>query len=155
MIRFSGLKADFSGAVLAGANLGEAVAAEANFSRTNLTAANLGGADLRGAVFAEAVLTGTRFARADLREADFEGAILTGVDFRTAQGLTRAQLAKACGDAATRLPNGVEIRECGRVNVRPPVRGTPDTAVRPGLAPQRPVPGTISPGQVVTALQPK
>lgn len=79
----------------------------------SLVAADLSGTDLRGADLRGAVLLG-----ADLRRAKLEGADLTGADLRAADlrdadlwGVlfcTSAQLESARGNAATRLPVGVE-----------------------------------------------
>ena len=54
---------------------------------------------------------------ADLRDADLEDAQLrrtnlSGADLRGAEGLSKARLALACGDSATKLPDGMTIRPC-------------------------------------------
>ena len=44
---------------------------------------------------------------------DFErGANVSGAELDGARGLTQAQLDKACGDRATRLPHGLRIPAC-------------------------------------------
>ena len=73
--------------------------AGAELSGTLLTYANLEGADMRGA----------NAAGADLRGANLEGA-----DFTRAWGLSNEQLALACGDERTKLPEELEIPRCGK-----------------------------------------
>jgi hypothetical protein len=81
------------GADLMGADLKGALLRGADLRGAYLIAADLRGADVR-----DADLIG-----ADLRDADLRGADLTGCFF-----LTQAQLNSARGDAATRLPGGLE-----------------------------------------------
>lgn len=69
----------------------------------DLTAAVLGGADLTAAWLFAANLTGAGLFAADLTRAGLFAADLTG-----AQDLTQAQVEAALGDAATRLPAGLE-----------------------------------------------
>ncbi len=100
-------QADFSGAVMpetqfTGADLRDlnaygAILTKANFSHANLTNASFVGAYLEGAMF---------------RDADLEGVNFAGADMKSARGLTNAQLAAACGDAATRLPPGLHLKPC-------------------------------------------
>jgi len=59
-------------------------------------------AALQGAVIAHSV-----FADADLRLAVLRGAVVSD-----AEGLMQAQLDEACGDAETRLPEGLTIPAC-------------------------------------------
>jgi hypothetical protein len=73
----------------------------------DLRGADLSGADLRGACLIGADLRRAGLRLADLTGADLRGARLGGADLRGALFLTRAQLAAAHGDAATRLPDGV------------------------------------------------
>lgn len=42
--------------------------------------------------------------------AGLDGADLSGADLSTSQGLTQAQLGRACGSQATRLPPGLVLR---------------------------------------------
>ncbi|MEV7418755.1 pentapeptide repeat-containing protein [Streptomyces sp. NPDC089919] len=88
-----GKKRNHRGADLMGARLARAALRGANLRGAYLIAADLSGADLR-----EADLIG-----ADLRDADLRGADLTGALF-----LTQAQLNAARGDAATRIPPGLD-----------------------------------------------
>jgi hypothetical protein len=85
--------ADRRGADLMGADL-----RGADLRRAGLRGAYLIGADLRGADLRTADLLG-----ADLRAADLRGA-----DLRDALFLTRPQLTAARGDAATRIPAGLD-----------------------------------------------
>ena len=52
------------------------------------------------------------FLNANLAGTDMESAVITGADLSLARGLTQAQLDAACGDEMTRLPPGLEIKEC-------------------------------------------
>ncbi|MGW6130718.1 pentapeptide repeat-containing protein [Cellulomonas sp. NPDC055163] len=78
-----------------------------------LLGADLRRADLRGATFAGALLVGADLRGADLRLADLVGADLRGADLAGADltetlFLTQSQVNAARGDAATRLPAGLE-----------------------------------------------
>jgi len=64
---------------------------------TDLTGINLHGANLKGALLAKTNLNG-----ADLRGANLSGA----------KNLTQMQLDQACGDAHTKLPEGLTIKPC-------------------------------------------
>lgn len=75
----------------------------AKLRRAALRGANLRGAYLIGADLRDADLRGADVIGADLRGADLRGADLTGALF-----LTQAQLNAARGDAATRLPEGLD-----------------------------------------------
>nr|WP_243716328.1 pentapeptide repeat-containing protein [Actinomadura darangshiensis] len=70
--------------------------------------ADLRGADLRGAYLIAADLRGADLRAADLIGADLRDADLRGADLTGALFLTRPQLASARGDAATRLPAGLD-----------------------------------------------
>jgi uncharacterized protein YjbI with pentapeptide repeats len=54
--------------------------------------------------FAMASLKGTDFSNAYLYRTSFEG-----VDLSQAKGLTQAQIAFACGNAETKLPEGLVV----------------------------------------------
>ena len=82
---------DLSGLSLVGADLSGADLSETDFRKANLRGARLAGANLCGAD-----LTG-----ADLSEADLRGACLTNAV------VSSQQIASACGDMATMLPQGV------------------------------------------------
>jgi uncharacterized protein YjbI with pentapeptide repeats len=67
--------------------------------------------------FSGAILDDGEFARARFPGANFTGASLAatrfpGADLSGAVGLTQAQLDQACGDAATKLPQGLHIAPC-------------------------------------------
>ncbi len=115
-------RSDFSNAVMARADASGSSFEEANFTSADLRraklvdahcpravfeAAMLAQADARGADFRFADFTG-----ADLRRANLDGADITGADLRNAQGLTQAQLDRACGDRLTRVPSGMRVRVC-------------------------------------------
>jgi uncharacterized protein YjbI with pentapeptide repeats len=102
--------ADLSGANLLGANL-----ARANLPGTNLSGANLYYADLSGANLYYADLSGADLRFADLSSADLTGAHLihanlSRADLTGAKYLTQEQLDKACGNADTKLPEGLTLK---------------------------------------------
>jgi hypothetical protein len=82
---------------------------------TDLTGINLHGANLKGAL-----LTKTNLNDANLRGANLTGTDLRGADLRGAKNLTQMQLDQACGDAHTKLPEGLTIKPCPPP--APPVR---------------------------------
>jgi uncharacterized protein YjbI with pentapeptide repeats len=120
--------ADFSGVNMAGAVLTNADLRGANLSDARLDAARLHGANFTGAniqranfrlleyvrklSFAGADARGTIFRHAYLGGVDFSGTDLRGADFTRATGLTGKQLARACGDSSTILPDGLTIPNC-------------------------------------------
>ena len=74
-------------------------------------------ADFSGASFRGADLSAANLAHAKLDGADMTGARLTitslkGTDLSRAMGLTQAQLDQACGDAETKVPEGLSVRTC-------------------------------------------
>ncbi|MES1990567.1 MAG: pentapeptide repeat-containing protein [Pseudomonadota bacterium] len=127
--------ANLEGADLRGANAAGANLIGANLKRADLSYARLDAALLFNADFTDAKLVGTNFRviefvkgmtfrNADARKAifrhaflggvDFRGANLQGADFTKAWGLTNEQLALACGDAKTKLPEGLRIPTCSQ-----------------------------------------
>lgn len=79
----------------------------------DLIGAKLAGADLRGANLRGAYLIGATLRGADLRQSDLIGADLRDADLRGADVsdalfLTQPQLTSARGDAATRIPAGLD-----------------------------------------------
>ena len=60
-----------------------------------------------GAIFVGADLTDT-----DIQLANFSGAISHGADFSAALNATAEQLAAACADSETKLPEGVPATRC-------------------------------------------
>ena len=124
-------KADLSGANLTQANLSKANLSDANLSKADLSEAKLSGADLFRANLSEANLSGAKLVKADLTAANLSNADLTAADLSgadlTATNLPNADLTaadlfganvdqdvleQACGDKATRLPKGLEIKDC-------------------------------------------
>jgi uncharacterized protein YjbI with pentapeptide repeats len=85
---------------------------------TDFTGAKLVGANFRvvemvkGLTLRDADARGAIFRHAFLRGLDFRGANLSGADFTRAYGLTNEQLALACGDEKTRLPDDLHIPMC-------------------------------------------
>lgn len=76
-------------------------------SFANFTGASFRGADMAGANLAHAIVDG----------ADFTGATLAitsikGTDLRKALGLTQSQIDAACGDADTKVPDGLKVHTC-------------------------------------------
>ncbi|MGV8997077.1 MAG: pentapeptide repeat-containing protein [Parvibaculaceae bacterium] len=120
--------ADMRGASAAGVNLIGANLKGADLSYARLDAALLFDADFTGAKLVGAnfrvieFVKGVTFRNADARKAifrhaflggvDFRGANLSGADFTKAWGLTNEQLGLACGDATTKLPDGLVIPTC-------------------------------------------
>ncbi len=80
----------------------------------NLERADLSGASLEDARLEFTNLAGARLFGAGLRNADFIGAELRGADLRNTEDLTREQLANACGDADTKLPDYLGNYEMNR-----------------------------------------
>ncbi|WP_233552763.1 pentapeptide repeat-containing protein [Jiangella rhizosphaerae] len=73
-----------------------------------LRGADLTGADLRSAYLIGADLRGATLDRADLIGADLRAADVRGTDLSATLFLTQPQVNAAVGDAATRLPDGLE-----------------------------------------------
>jgi hypothetical protein len=73
-----------------------------NLSEASFRNTDLSHVDLSGAVLANADLSGAKLALANLQ----------GADLSTAKGLTQAQIDRACGDAATRLPPRLHVSFC-------------------------------------------
>lgn len=108
---------NLSGSRLRQANLNLVVMNRTNFSGADMRDVDAYGAVLGGASFARANLANASFVGTYLEGANFSGADLSGANFSgaemtTARGLTRRQLAGACGDASTRLPPGFSIPPC-------------------------------------------
>ena len=110
-------KMDLSKARLRQSNLALTTFDDVNLSGANLSVANLFGARFNRANFARAnmqnvIAVGTYFGSSNLTGADLSGANLSGADLTIAQGLTQAQLNRACGDNNTRLPKGKTVPAC-------------------------------------------
>jgi len=107
---------------LAGADLTNTCVKNGNLEGADFTGAHavlmcMSYADFKGVSFRNADLSGANLAHAKLDDADFAGALLTitsfkGTDLRRAKGLTQKQLDAACGDAATKPPEGLSVKTC-------------------------------------------
>lgn len=122
--------ADLSGANLAGSELTRAsfrnaVLRNARLDAVRVNNADFTGADIRGAnlrileyvnglSLKNVDARGARFDHAYLGRVDISGADFRGANFTRVSGLTNAQLATACGDATTILPEGLQIPDCGK-----------------------------------------
>lgn len=114
-------EADFRGAILHDAGLYGSDLTGANFGLADLRGASLHGAFVRGADFSGADLSSVKLRWADLREADLSGAVQ----------LTAEQLTDTCGDAATKLPEGIEMPAAWPCQIETPLgqrqpSGAPD-----------------------------
>jgi hypothetical protein len=98
--------ADLSRANLSGADLSYADLSRANLINTNLSGANLINTNLSGAYLVGANLTDAGLGIANLIGANLSEANLSGA-FLVSANLTQTQLDKACGDANTKLPEGL------------------------------------------------
>ncbi|MDD9945310.1 MAG: pentapeptide repeat-containing protein [Myxococcales bacterium] len=93
--------ANLRGADLCGADL-----------RADFGFADLGFADLRVANLRGANLRGANLRGANLQDTNLHRAQLERADLRRAKSLTQAQLDTACGDADTKLPEGLTVKPC-------------------------------------------
>jgi uncharacterized protein YjbI with pentapeptide repeats len=84
----------------------------ADFSYAIVPNARFIGAVLEDASFRQVNAPNAVFTAAMVDRADFTGAKLQGADLEDAIGLTQDQLNVACGDAQTRLPEGMTIPRC-------------------------------------------
>lgn len=114
----NGAGIDLTGADLRGADLSHTRLDAALVEGADFTGAKLVGANLRlieyvkGLKLRDVDATGAIFRYAFLRGVDFMGANLSGADFTRAWGLSNEQLALACGDEKTKLPEGLVIPKC-------------------------------------------
>jgi len=131
------IRANLSGADLSGADLSGANLTVANLSGANLVFAYLDGADLTaaklsGAHLSDAILSGVNLhvanlsgailhgvnlhvanlSGANLSDANLSGADLSDADLSNARNLTQTQLDEACGNASTKLPEGLTVKAC-------------------------------------------
>lgn len=120
-------RARFDRAVLAGSIFDGAELTETSFAQTVLKGGSFTGATLAGARFDGARLDYTDLRQADLGASSLTGAELIGVrlqgtslkganvsgaDLSAVAGLVQSQLDEACGDDATRLPEGMSVPPC-------------------------------------------
>ncbi|WP_246787641.1 pentapeptide repeat-containing protein [Agrobacterium sp. AGB01] len=96
-------RADFTGAHLAGADFSKAELGRANFENAVLDDVHFSMANLSRARFIGAKLGGA----VDLQNAFLFLARFEGVDLSKVSGLSQGQLDLACGDANTKLPEGL------------------------------------------------
>jgi uncharacterized protein YjbI with pentapeptide repeats len=114
------LKANLNGANLSGAFLGAAQLngahlSAANLKGANLSAADLSGADLSGANLSGADLTGgANLNGANLKEANLSRADLSDANLSDARNVTQTKLDAACGNADTKLPEGLTLKPCSK-----------------------------------------
>ena len=122
--------ADLSGSNLAGSDLTRAsfrnaILRNARLDAVRVNNADFTGADLRGAnlrilEFVNGLslrnvdARGARFDHAWLARVDISGGDFRGANFTHVSGLTNEQLATACGDATTILPEGLRIPGCNK-----------------------------------------
>jgi uncharacterized protein YjbI with pentapeptide repeats len=120
--RIEGGIVDCPGCQLQGANLVNTCVKTkdlhgANFDGADATLMCMSYADFSGASFRGTDLSGANLAHARLDGADLTGARMTitsikGTDLSRTKGLTQAQLDAACGDAQTKVPQGLTPRTC-------------------------------------------
>jgi len=117
----------FGGLEARGLNLSGARLRQSDLSLSVMNRTRFSGADMRDVDAYGGVFSGSNFSRADLTNASFVGTYLEGANFSgatlagtnlsgaqlaRATGLTQAQLNRACGDEATRLPGSLRIPAC-------------------------------------------
>ncbi|MGJ7036981.1 uncharacterized protein YjbI with pentapeptide repeats [Shinella sp. BE166] len=121
--RVEAYRSIFKNVFAQGASFASAELQRAAFNGADLTNTSFEKADVSRADFDEAILSGASFAyanlaRADLSEAKVERALgfnrafmlltrIEGLDLSGATGLDQSQIDIACGDAETKLPNGL------------------------------------------------
>lgn len=108
---------DLSGSRLRQADLSLSTMDGVDFTDADLSVANLFGGRFSHARFVRADITsatlvGAWFGGADFSGANLTGANLSGAYLKTAKGLTNQQLATACGDEYTLLPDGINLPHC-------------------------------------------
>ncbi len=119
-----GFRTNFANASLTGANFVKSELHRSDFSGADLTNADLSKSELGRVMFSGGILTGASFehanlARADLRNTIIEGPIpltsaflfqtrIEGLDLSKATGLAQWQVDMSCGDADTKIPDGLE-----------------------------------------------
>lgn len=125
--RAEGYRSNLSGISASGATFVSAEMQRSNFSDADLTNVDFTKAELGRTVFYKAKLANTRFSLVNLSRStfhnvdisgpiDFTNAFLfltriEGVDLSKATGLTQDQIALACGDDRTKLPEGLQKPE--------------------------------------------
>jgi uncharacterized protein YjbI with pentapeptide repeats len=112
LINFNLTGADLRGATLSDANLLGSRLGNANLAAARLSRAILFGANLSAANLIGADLIGAKLMFADLSGADLSGADLSDADLSDAKNLSQTQLDEACGNANTKLPEGLTLKPC-------------------------------------------
>jgi hypothetical protein len=107
-------EADLRGADLFNANLQVANLRGATLYSVKLNGADLNGADLSGANLNSDDLSGANLSAADLSGANLSGANLSGANLSGARNLSQRQLDEACGNATTKLPEGLTLKPCSK-----------------------------------------
>lgn len=121
--RIEAYRSSFKNIMAKGASFVGAELQRSDFSGADLTDADFEKAEAGRVVFKGALLTGARFSfanlsRANLRDVTFEGPLefeqafmflthIEGLDLSAAKGLKQPQIDLACGDAETKLPDGL------------------------------------------------
>jgi uncharacterized protein YjbI with pentapeptide repeats len=113
-------RADFSSARLFNARFDAAILDEADFTDARLPGAILRNSHGHNVFFVGADMRGADLSGAHLTEANFEGANLSGARLAGAilidvRGLTPDAVQDACRDAESRLPEGLELSDCGEL----------------------------------------
>jgi uncharacterized protein YjbI with pentapeptide repeats len=108
---------NLTGARLRQADLSLSTLDKSKFAGANMSVVNGFGiraehADFSDVNFEDAVLVGGSFNGAKFDNAKLTRVNFSGSDLSTATGLKQAQLNEACGDAETRLPNGLSLPAC-------------------------------------------
>jgi uncharacterized protein YjbI with pentapeptide repeats len=122
-VKVEAYRGDFSDADAENAKFNSAEMQRANFQNAKLVGTDFSKAELGRADFEGATLTGAKFSMANLSRSRFEGAKFTGpidfanaflllariegLDLSAATGLEQKQVDIACGDAKTKLPQGL------------------------------------------------
>ena len=78
----------------------------------NCSGCNLSDASFRNTDLSHVDLSGTILKNADLTGAKLTLANIQGADLSTVKGLTQSQINRACGDAATKLPQRLHVQFC-------------------------------------------
>lgn len=123
LAKAEGYRSDFAGVVAKDTNFGMAEMQRANFTDADLMGANFTKAELGRAVFNKSEMGSTQFAKANLARASFKNVSMKGpvdfadaflfltrfegVDLSQATGIRQEQLALACGNSKTLLPQGL------------------------------------------------
>lgn len=122
-VKVEAYRGDFSDSDAENAKFNNAEMQRASFKNAKLTGTDFTKAELGRADFEGATLTGAKFTMANLSRSRFEGAKFTGpidfenaflllariegLDLSSATGLEQKQVDIACGDAKTKLPQGL------------------------------------------------